>query len=345
MKTGVAWRWRFLGLAAGLLALSLAHARDKTDVVTLVNGDRLTGEIIRLDHGRLEIKTDAMGTVYVDWPKIASLSSPVEFMVENLDGEKHYGTLKPGGPGLVVEAGGAQAGVRLVEVASLGPVRDSFLGRVRGSASVGVNFTRSSSVGASNLRFNAEYEGRRTLASLSSAADLTTSSGNNTNQRLTVDYSQRFFLQGTRFWSAMASFERIQQLGVDGRVQVGLAAGQSLFRGPDQDVVAFAGFAANEEQVKNSGVTDYALEGLVGLDWRMYRFGDDKTNLNSSLTVYPGLSDAGRVRGRLDLSLSRKLSSVLTINLSVYDDYDNRPPGMQSVTNDYGIVTGLGVTF
>jgi hypothetical protein len=61
--------------------------------------------------------------------------------------------------------------------------------------------------------------------------------------------------------------------------------------------------------------------------------------------VYPSLTDIGRLRSRLDFSLSRKLSSSLTFNLSIYDDYDNRPPGVQSVTNDYGIVTGLGYSF
>lgn len=331
--------------AWGLWVGMAAEARDKTDIVTFQNGDRLSGEIIRLDHGVLEVKTNAMGTVYVDWPKIRSLSSPIKFVVENLHGEKHYGALTDSAAGLGIEEGGRVAHLPLLEVASLDPVRDSFLGRVRGTASVGVNYSRAAALSATSFRFTAEYQGLRTLASLSTAADVTTSKGNNTNQRLTVDFSERFFLAGTRFWSALTSFERIQQLGVNGRLQAGLALGQSLYRTPDQDLLAYGGVAASEEQVKNTGATDHSLEGVLGLDWRVYKFADDKTTLNASLVFYPGLTDGGRVRGRLNLDLSRKLSSSLTLTLSVYDDYDNRPPGEPAVTNDYGIVTGLGYTF
>ena len=50
-----------------------ASAQGKTDVVTLANGDRITGEIERLERGRLEFKTDDAGTLYLEWDKLASL--------------------------------------------------------------------------------------------------------------------------------------------------------------------------------------------------------------------------------------------------------------------------------
>ena len=256
MSANVARWMRLICCGLGLVVAAPALARDKTDVVLLQNGDRVTGEIIRLDHGRLEVKTDALGTVYIDWPKISSVSSPIVFMVETLNGRKHYGSLAPSASGMGVVEQQETIDLPLEQVAALGPVRNTFLARVRGSASVGANFTKSSALSASSFRFNAEYEGRRTLASLATSADLSSSDGTHTSQRLTVDYSQRFFLEGTRFWSALASFERMQQLGVDGRVQVGLAAGQSLFRTADHDIVAFAGVAASEEQEKDTGATD-----------------------------------------------------------------------------------------
>ena len=49
------------------------HAQGRTDVVTLANGDRITGEIVRLERGRLEFKTDDAGTLYLEWDKLVSL--------------------------------------------------------------------------------------------------------------------------------------------------------------------------------------------------------------------------------------------------------------------------------
>ena len=42
-------------------------------MVTLLNGDRLTGEILNLNRGRLELKTDDAGTINIEWDKIASV--------------------------------------------------------------------------------------------------------------------------------------------------------------------------------------------------------------------------------------------------------------------------------
>jgi hypothetical protein len=344
-------RWCLAHLLPALAILWLlfigapAMARDKTDVVTLENGDRLTGEIIQLEHGELELKTDSLGTVYIEWPRVASVSSSFVFMVEHLGGQKEFGRLGGSDGHLIVEDEGAPKDLPLSDVARLGPLQDSFLARVRGSASVGVNYTQSSSIKVSSFRFDAEYRGRNTLASLSTSADITSSRDSGTNQRLLIDYSERFYLSGTRFWAALGSFERNPELGIDGRPQVGLAVGQSLMRRPESDLVAYVGIAANHESVDTSGDNRANLLGVAGLDWRIYRFSAPETTLTSSLKLFPYLSDFGRVRARMDVALQRKFTRSFSLNLSLYDDYDNNPPGARVMTNDFGIVTGLGYTF
>ncbi|MGO9932685.1 MAG: DUF481 domain-containing protein [Steroidobacteraceae bacterium] len=333
------------GMIVLLFAAIPALARDKTDVVTLQNGDRLTGEIIQLEHGQLELKTDAMGTVYIEWPKVAALSSPVVFMVEQLGGKHEFGRLGGSNGHLIVDDEGRLTDLPVTDVARLGPVQDTFLARVRGSTSVGVNYTQASSIKVGSFRFDAEYRGRNTLASLSASADITSSRDSNTNQRLLIDYSERFYLEDTRFWAVLGSFERNPELGIDGRPQAGLAVGESLIRRPESDLVAYVGLAVNHESVDQSGDDRSNLLGVAGLDWRIYRFSVPETTLTSSLKIFPYLSDIGRVRARMDVTLQRKFTSSLSLNLSLYDDYDSRPPGTQVENNDYGIVTSLGYTF
>jgi hypothetical protein len=50
-----------------------AQAQRKTDVVTLYNGDRITGEVKSLNAGILRFSTDAMGTLRVEWQEIRFL--------------------------------------------------------------------------------------------------------------------------------------------------------------------------------------------------------------------------------------------------------------------------------
>src|SRR4051812_41981855 len=86
-----------LALAGGTEA-SAAHRRR--DVIELTNGDRVTGEIIRLESGTLSVQTAALGNVSIDWPDIASLVSEQLFEVRLSDGRRLVGAFgKSGQPG------------------------------------------------------------------------------------------------------------------------------------------------------------------------------------------------------------------------------------------------------
>jgi hypothetical protein len=72
-----------------------AFAQGRTDVVTLANGDRITGEVIRLERGRLEFKTDDAGTLYLEWDKLVSLVANRFVEVLTPAGVRFLGSLGP----------------------------------------------------------------------------------------------------------------------------------------------------------------------------------------------------------------------------------------------------------
>jgi len=84
---------RRIALAVALvLALTIRlAAQPRTDVVTLANGDRITGEVIRLERGRLEFKTDDAGTIYLEWDKLAHVESVRQFEVSTTDDRRFVG--------------------------------------------------------------------------------------------------------------------------------------------------------------------------------------------------------------------------------------------------------------
>ena len=78
---------KMLTLIATFIAFTLpAAAADKTDVVLIVNGDRLTGEVKSLERGRLRFKTAATDTISIEWDDVASLRSNQNIQVETEDG-------------------------------------------------------------------------------------------------------------------------------------------------------------------------------------------------------------------------------------------------------------------
>jgi hypothetical protein len=71
----IAGRILLVALATLLLPAG-AFARSKTDLVFLVNGDRLTGEIKQLDRGILNLSTNALSTVAAGRSRLAPRTGP-----------------------------------------------------------------------------------------------------------------------------------------------------------------------------------------------------------------------------------------------------------------------------
>ena len=72
------------------------------DTVWLDNGDRLSGEIILLDGGKLALKTKYAGQVLIDWKDIDTLSSDKPLLVRRsgFDNERSE-RLSASGSGMV----------------------------------------------------------------------------------------------------------------------------------------------------------------------------------------------------------------------------------------------------
>ena len=80
---------------AFVLVLSAPAWAQRTDVVTLANGDRNTGEIVELERSRLKFETDDAGTILFEWDKIASVEAAGQFEVATSDGRRLLGSLGP----------------------------------------------------------------------------------------------------------------------------------------------------------------------------------------------------------------------------------------------------------
>ncbi len=127
-----------------LIGSLTAYADEKTDIVILKNGDRVTGEIENLEAGILELKTDSMGTVYIEWRFISELISDRNLSVENVDGSRWLGQLqKPvDGDHIVVYTDQGPVELSSDEVVAVWPVAATFLDKMDLSTSLGLIIRR-----------------------------------------------------------------------------------------------------------------------------------------------------------------------------------------------------------
>src|SRR5215218_9679938 len=109
---------RGLFVASLLTAATAAADRANTDVIALKNGDHVTGEIRKLEFGRLQLETDDMGTISIEWSAIASIDTQYTFDVEQAGGRRYAGLIATSqdGSDLVVRDDSGEESVPLTRI-------------------------------------------------------------------------------------------------------------------------------------------------------------------------------------------------------------------------------------
>src|SRR5450631_1637849 len=93
-KIGPAMKIKVVFLISALVLTTPLFAREKTDVLVMKNGDRMTCQVKGLDAGVLYVSFDYIdGTTSVQWSKVARLESKQLFIVKTEDGSVYTGSL------------------------------------------------------------------------------------------------------------------------------------------------------------------------------------------------------------------------------------------------------------
>lgn len=330
------------------LACAAVEARDKTDVITLRNGDRVTGEILELQYGQLKVSTDDMGTIAIEWAAIASIKSQYAFDVERIGGYRSYGVIGsvPERRQLVVGDVADQVKIDFDQVTRIAKLESTFWSRIDGSFSVGYNYAKSTDVAVQSFQFNATYRAETVAASLSTSANSSKSPEEGTLDRDSIAFTYRWLRPNRNFWAGIASLERNEELGIDSRLLLGGGFGRYVYQSPHSEIAAFAGAAGTEESIIGDAEGQTSLEGILGGSWRIFKLNTPKSSLDSELVLYPSLSESGRYRGHADVALRHEIIKDFFIDLSFYYDYDSEAPGEETTSSDdYGVTTSIGYSF
>jgi hypothetical protein len=216
--------------------------------------------------------------------------------------------------------------------------------------SVGFNYTKSTGIRTSSLNISSQYQGERIKATLDISTLDTSSPDTESSVRENLTSTVQFQRERPSFLMLLNSLERNDELGIDARLTTG--GGLARYFGQDQDseFMLLSGVVANQEwtnvegDILDADETQQSLEGVLGASWRIFRFNDPEISLASTMYLYPSLTESGRWRGNLDVSLRREIISDLFFDISFYESYDSAPPS-GAATTDYGIVTSLGYKF
>ena len=319
---------------------------QKTDVVTLLNGDRITGEVSTLNRGRLEYKTDDQGTVYIEWDKVATVTSSGQFEVGTTDGRSFVGSLRTDANRmLVVVTPITPVSLSMLEVTLINSIGRSFWKKLDGSVDVGFSYTKSSDIAQLNVNATTLYRSPSFDARVSLSATTTQTSEEGNRDDRAVFQASYLRYRGARWYVGGAGgLETNESLGIELRSQISGAVGQRLVNTNKAQLAVGAGLSVNNEKGVDTESTQN-LEAVMTFRTSLYAYDYPRTNIDVGFQYFPSLSHFGRQRIQFDSSFKRELWKDVFLSVNIFDTFDSDPPTADADKNDVGVVLSFGWTF
>jgi putative salt-induced outer membrane protein YdiY len=341
--------------------ISLYVSAALGDQVLLKNGDRISGQVVRLDNNNLLVKSEALGDVKIKWDAVALVSADVPVHViadgarveadvvrrnQNDDtiftsNESSFSVT----PGRIVALRSDAEQVAYQQQLAR-EQHPEFLDRWNGALDAGLSAARGN---ADTTNISLGMHGARTtnrtrlsiafssLLARNRAADGTTLTSANafrSGLRYEINVSDRIFTFG------FGNFEsdRVQHLNL--RDVIGGGAGLRVSQSQRGTLDVFTGASVNQESFSvASGTPDRRTgELLFGQD-ASYNL-SSRTSFGGRLSLFPNLTTPGDYRAVVDTTATTKLNSWLGWQVTMSNIYVSNPAG-GARTNDLLLSTGL----
>ena len=323
------------------------------DQITLKNGDRVTGTIVKKDGGTLTIKSAFMGVVTLPWEQVSEIKSDAPLTVVLSNGTVRSPVATSEGK---LRLEGEQPTASFGEVVA---IRDSAEQKAyerlqnpswaslwAGSLNIGLagtsgnarTLTFTTAVAAARLTSTDKtsvYFNTIKASAMVNGASAATAKAVRGGVAYDHNVNARFF--GNAFNDY--EYDRFQNL--DLRFVLGGGLGFHAVKTERSKLDLLAGADYNHSKF-GTPLTRNSAEFFWGDEYSLKLTG--VTSLNQSSRMFNDLTNTGSYRLNLDLGAATRISKWLTWNLSLSDRYLNHP-ALGRKTNDFLYTTGIGLTF
>ena len=361
-----------LTLLLGLIHNADSWAHAKTDVVTVENGDQLTGAIGAMTAGKLSLSTDYAGTIQIKWRDVHHIESRYLYEVRLEDGERVYGRFSrsEAAGALIFSSHGKQRSLATLDIVEIRSIEEQLADQLDLNLSTTFFADPNSTTWVLSANGTYDVQGGRNRFSVRLDENQTRST-NETDTIKQTTKSSNFTLQ-REFWrdrkNAAAQSYRVlkaiyssnEALGVDHRGSIGFGLGRYLIEELGHELAVSVGIQGvqekrvscdeqERERADDSGTGNTGLstcndaELFVNLGWHLYHFSDRDMDISLVGNFYPSLTDTKRVRGDLNLLLNWELfdNFFWTLNARTEIDTAGDQNDRTLKKSDYTLSTGI----
>jgi putative salt-induced outer membrane protein YdiY len=347
---------------ACLLGLVCTVAPARADVVTLKNGDRVTGALVTVKGGNLRLKSDIMGDLTIPMAQVVTYSAakPVAVVIKGQEPVEGSLELEPSGDWQVTANGKTQT-IAAAKIDVIMPA-DTYQTLVvaapkpwqawKGTAGLGYSLQRGNqqtntfTTTISGVRerpeapiFAPHWRTNYGFTTLLSHAEQDQSTI--TSHTLTTSVRQDYLFSHENFLFGLAQLDHVSTEGLYLRQTYGGGFGHDVISNSHTTFSLLGGMTFVHEKFF-AGTYTQSAAALAGERLGMQI--TKRTRLDHNLNFYPNLSNTGQYRFDTSATFSFKLSNRLALNTSAIDLYLSNPPPTNR-KNNITFSTGIGYTF
>ncbi len=321
------------------------------DEVFLKNGDRLTGQIVRMTDGKLIFLTKAVGEVTLSLADIKTLSSNEPVEVHLKDGtvlHQPVAAAEPNEFALKTAAPLQPQKFPLADVASINPPpapKPKWTGSISGAVGLTTGNTEASSLSGS-VSLSRRSEQDRTTADADFAQvnqkDPDTGEGKTTENWWRLRGQYDYFFTKKLFGFVNGRYEKDDIARLERRFVVGGGAGYQWI---ENDITTFStnlGLASVFEKYKFQGDTNNQLSLQAGYVFSRQLW--KNTKFLHDLTYYPSFEDFSDFFLTSTAELRTNLTKTMFANFKVIFNYD-ATPALDREKTDVKYLLGVGMNF
>jgi hypothetical protein len=224
------------------------------------------------------------------------------------------------------------------------PIGQGFFERLDGNISLGFTFQRANRIRSLSLDGDVRHRTQKRLTRLRFNTYFQGEESSEPTSRNTISLNEQRFLGRRYVLGSTGQLEQNEELDLDLRVLFSFGGGRFLSQSNRAALLVGGGLAfTNEQFVASSATTN--LEAVLSVAWEFYRRDTPKSDIQTTLQVYPNLTDLGRVRTDFQASISHEFVKDFTTGFTLFDQLDNRPPSGTGATHDFGITLTMGWSF
>jgi hypothetical protein len=326
----------------------------RNDVVVLVNGNSVTGEIQFLEFGNLNYETDSMGTVDIDWEDIVSVTSNQYVEVEIATGKRYYGSIELS-PAVNTISIGFGEEVDLIsqnDVIRITPIDRSemFIKRLEGSFSFGLTTAKATEVSVGRFEADVSYRTENYLVGLRIESSVTDQKDEDISKRQFLGMNYQRFRPNRWFTEYSANSEQNDELGIEARHSAGVGIGRYIVQTNRNQFSLITGLVATRESFTSSESSTTNGEGRISVKY-LHRSIVPESDVSFTYDIYPLLEDPSTFRSEASLTFRREFIQDLFLDFTFYHSYLSDPTADPTDSTfdvekeDYGVTTSLGYRF